>query len=404
MEHDDRESRDVGHPPKRDAHKPARIGPVRRSDRREGADRRWMQRALDLAARGRFGASPNPMVGAVVLDADGRLAGQGHHAVCGGPHAEVHALDQAGERARGGTLYVTLEPCSHHGRTPPCVDAIIRAGVRRVVVSVGDPTPDASGGAERLRVEVVEGVGSDSGRILNRRWLHWAQTNRPWVTAKAAISLDGKIATRTGHSTWITGEEARNRGLELREEHDAILVGVGTVLADDPRLTRRLGLNPGVGWRRIVLDSQLRTPTDAVVVSSDPETTLLAHTPEATDEDRRRLEQTGVELLELAADASGRVSVTDLLDHLGGREITALLVEGGVTVHGSFFDADMVDELEFFVAPIVIGGDAPSAVAGFGVGELDLARRYCFEDVSGHGEDLELHGVRLEQADVHGTD
>lgn len=366
-----------------------------------------MRRALDLARRGRCGASPNPMVGAVVLDAEGRPCGEGFHERCGGPHAEVHALAEAGDLARDGTIYVTLEPCNHHGRTPPCVEAIIAAGLHRVVISVSDPNPEASGGAEHLRaegIEVVEGVSSESGRMLNRRWLRWAQERRPWVSAKAAVSLDGRIATRTGHSTWITGEVARHRGLELREEHDAILVGVDTVLADNPNLTRRLDLNPGDHWRRIVLDSKLRTPSNAIVVESDPELTLLAHTAEASPEDRLRLVETGVELVELSEDDHGRVSVKALLDHLGGRNITALLVEGGAHVHGSFFDADLVDELFFFVAPMIIGGDAPAAVAGRGIADLDMARRYCFEEVCGHGDDLELHGVRAEDSDVHGTD
>jgi len=366
-----------------------------------------MRRALVLARRGRCGASPNPMVGAVVLDAEGRPCGEGFHERCGGPHAEVHALAEAGELSRNGTIYVTLEPCNHHGRTPPCVEAIITAGLHRVVICVSDPNPEASGGADRLRaegIEVVEGVSSESGRILNRRWLRWAQERRPWVSAKAAVSLDGRIATRTGHSTWITGEAARHRGLELREEHDAILVGVDTVIADNPNLTRRLGTNPGDLWHRIVLDSKLRTPSTSIVIESDPDLTVLAHTVQASAEDRRRLAETGVDLIELPEDDQDRVSVAALLDHLGSRDITALLVEGGAQVHGSFFDADLVDELFFFVAPMIIGGDAPAAVAGCGVADLDMARRYCFEEVSGHGDDLELHGVRPEDADVHGTD
>ncbi|MEE4272001.1 MAG: bifunctional diaminohydroxyphosphoribosylaminopyrimidine deaminase/5-amino-6-(5-phosphoribosylamino)uracil reductase RibD [Thermoanaerobaculales bacterium] len=366
-----------------------------------------MRRAFELARRGRCGASPNPMVGAVVLDADGRVVGEGHHQCCGGPHAEVHALAEAGELARGGSIYVSLEPCNHHGRTPPCTEAIITAGIRRVVISVPDPHPLAAGGGQHLRsegIEVVEGVQSESGRILNRRWLRWVEHHRPWVSAKAAVSLDGRIATRTGHSTWITGEAARHRGLELREEHDAILVGVDTVLADNPNLTRRLGLNPGAAWRRIILDSKLRTPDDAVVVASDPQMTLIAHTAEAAAADRDRLNAAGVELVELVEDEQGRVSVAALLEHLGDNGTTALLVEGGASVHGSFFDADLVDEIFFFVAPMVIGGEAPPAVAGRGVADLSMARRFCFEDVSGHGDDLELHGVRPEDADVHGID
>ncbi len=210
---------------------------------------------------GRYGASPNPMVGAVIVDAQGQLVGEGYHAAYGGPHAEIVALADAGERARGGTIYVTLEPCAHHGKTPPCVNAIIAAGLRRVVVALSEPTSQAGGGCDRLRaegIEVREGSGAERSRTLNRRWLHWVRYHRPWVTLKAAVSLDGRVATREGHSKWITGEAARERGLELREEHDAILVGVETILADDPRLTRRLGLNPVSGWRRDC--SRLKAP------------------------------------------------------------------------------------------------------------------------------------------------
>jgi diaminohydroxyphosphoribosylaminopyrimidine deaminase/5-amino-6-(5-phosphoribosylamino)uracil reductase len=276
-----------------------------------------------------------------------------------------------------------------------------------VVVCVPEPNPIASGGIERLRaegIEVTEGVSSSQGRILNRRWLRWAQNRRPWVSAKAAISLDGRIATRTGQSQWITGEQARNRGLELREEHDAILVGVDTVIADNPHLTRRLGLNTEGTWHRIILDSKLRIPTRSTVLSSAPETTIVVHTEAASSDDRDRVGTTGAELVELPGDEHGRVSLPPLLDHLGGRNITSLLVEGGAAVHGSFFDADLVDEIFFFVAPIVIGGEAPAAVAGLGAAGLDLAPRFCFEEVCGHGDDIELHGVRPEDADVHGSD
>lgn len=372
-----------------------------------GPDGRWMARALELATRGRYGASPNPMVGAVVLDARGNLVGEGYHAAFGGPHAEVLALAEAGDRARGGSLFVTLEPCAHHGKTPPCVDAILDAGVHRVVCALGDPTPAAGGGSDFLRsegLEVHEGPGAEQSRILNRRWLHWHTYHRPWVTLKAAISLDGRVATREGETKWITGEAARNRGLELREEHDAILVGVETVLADDPRLTRRLGLNPVSGWRRIVLDSKLRTPSAAEIVQNNPEMTLIVHTVEATSENRRRLREAGVELVELRAGDDGRVDIEAVLDHLARREVAALLVEGGPTVHGSFNDAELVDEMALFIAPFMIGGEAPPAVAGRGIATLDAAKRLRFEAVDRHGDDLEIRAVRPEDADVHGSD
>jgi diaminohydroxyphosphoribosylaminopyrimidine deaminase/5-amino-6-(5-phosphoribosylamino)uracil reductase len=366
-----------------------------------------MDRALQLAALGRCGASPNPMVGAVIVDAHGKLAGEGYHAAYGGPHAEIVALADAGVRAKGGTIYVTLEPCAHHGKTPPCVDAIFTAGLARVVVALSEPTRKAGGGCDRLRaegIEVREGPGAERSRSLNRRWLHWVRYHRPWVTLKAAVSLDGRVATREGDSKWITGEGARNRGLELREEHDAILVGVETILADDPRLTRRLGLNPVPGWRRIVLDSKLRTPTDAVVVQKEPSLTLIYHTSEAEAQDRRRLREAGVELVELRAGDDGRVDIEAALDHLARREVAALLVEGGPTVHGSFNDADLVDEVALFIAPFVIGGGGPPAVAGRGIATLEAAQRLVFEDIDRHGEDLEIRAVRPEETDVHGAD
>jgi diaminohydroxyphosphoribosylaminopyrimidine deaminase/5-amino-6-(5-phosphoribosylamino)uracil reductase len=367
----------------------------------------WMRRALQLAERGRYGTWPNPMVGAVVVDAAGRLAGEGYHETYGGPHAEIIALEAAGDRARGGSLYITLEPCAHQGKTPPCVDAILSAGVRRVVVAMREPNPEAAGGLERLRAEGIEvtiGPDSDSARLLNRRWVKWVQERRPWITLKAAVSLDGRIATATGQSKWITGEGARRRGLEMREDHDAIAVGIGTVLADDPQLTRRLGLSSSSNWLRVVLDSRLRTPSQAQVVQSDPEQTLIAHTHEATIHDRQRLEEAGVHLLEIAADASGRVEIHQLLEALGRRGVGALLVEGGATVHGSFTDADLIDEAVFFVAPLLIGGRAPSAVAGRGFEELELAPRFRFEAVDRHGSDLELRAVRPEDTDVHRAD
>ena len=366
-----------------------------------------MDRALELAALGRCGASPNPMVGAVIVDSQGELAGEGYHAAYGGPHAEIVSLADAGERAPGGTLYVTLEPCAHHGKTPPCVDAILAAGLQRVVVALAEPTSQAGGGCDRLRaegIEVHEGIGAERSRSLNRRWLHWVRYHRPWVTVKAAVSLDGRVATREGDSKWITGEGARERGLELREEHDAILVGVETILADDPRLTRRLELNPVSSWRRIVLDSKLRTPTEAVVVQSQPESTLIYHTVEATAEDRRRLREAGVELIELRAGDDWRVDLEGVLDHLGRREVAALLVEGGPTVHGSFNDADLVDEVALFIAPFVIGGGGPCAIAGRGISTLEAAQRLVFEDIERHGEDLEIRAVRPEETDVHGAD
>lgn len=370
-------------------------------------DGRWMRHALELAARGRFGASPNPMVGAVVLDRDGELVGEGYHAVCGGPHAEVVALEEAGERARGGTLYVTLEPCAHQGRTPPCVGAVIAAGLRRVVTAHRDPTTLAGGGLDRLSgagLEVSVGTERAAAEMLNRRWLIAARKNRPSVTLKAATSLDGRIATTTGESQWITSAASRHRSLELREEHDAILVGVGTVLADDPRLTRRLGINPGDTWLRVVLDSKLRTPPAAHVVRDEPQQTLLIHTAAAPPERRSALTAAGVETLEVEAEPSGRVALWPVMEALRRRGVTSLLVEGGAAVHGAFVDRDLVDELVFFVAPILLGGNGPPAIGGTGVDVLADAPRFGFVSVDRRDDDLELHALREGAAGVHRPD
>ncbi len=366
------------------------------------ADAAWMARATELAERGRCGASPNPVVGAVVLDRHGELAGEGWHARYGGPHAEVVALEAAGARAEGGTLFVTLEPCTHHGKTPPCTEAVLAAGVRRVVVGVRDPHAAAAGGVERLAaagVEITVGPGAEAARRVNRRWLRWAEHGRPWVTLKAAVSLDGRIATRTGESQWITGEPARARSLELREEHDAILVGVETVLTDDPRLTRRVGTNPSPRWLRVVLDSRLRTPLSARVIQEQAESTLLVHTPAAPASARTALQRTGVRLLEVAADASGRVALAPLLEALAKEPVAALLVEGGGRVHGAFVDAGVVDEVALFVAPLLLGGrEAPTAVGGTGIAALRDALHLAFEAAVRRGDDLELRAVVREEA------
>ncbi len=361
----------------------------------------WMRRALELARRGFPGASPNPMVGAVVLDAAGRLAGEGWHAVFGGPHAEVEALRAAGARARGGTLYVTLEPCAHQGKTPPCTEAIVAAGVRRVVVGMRDPNPEAAGGVERLEaagVEVAVGVEARAARELNRRWLVWAERRRPWVTLKVAMSLDGKIATRSGDSRWITGEAARRAGLELREEHDAILVGVGTVLADDPRLTRRLGRNPSPRHFRCVLDSRLRTPPDAALLAEAAGEVVLLHTPDAAAGRRRRLEAAGARLVEVPAGPDGRVELAAALEALAALPVATLLVEGGAEVHGAFVDGAFVDEVVVYVAPRLLGGrEAPSAVGGDGVTRLTDAVRLAIRSVRRLGGDLEVRADTLDR-------
>jgi diaminohydroxyphosphoribosylaminopyrimidine deaminase/5-amino-6-(5-phosphoribosylamino)uracil reductase len=367
-----------------------------------------MREALALAEAGRYGASPNPLVGALVVSPDGQVVGRGAHRRWGGDHAEVEALRSAGQHARGGTLYVTLEPCTHQGKTPPCVDQIIAAGIRRTVIAMADPNPAAAGGAEVLRrhgIVVVEGVLADAARRLNRRWLTLVHRQRPWIALKAAVTLDGRIATRTGESQWITGEPARRRGLELREELDAILVGVGTVLADDPRLTRRLRLNPVDRFFRIVLDSELRTPETAQLIRAAPESVVLLHTDRAPEHRRQRLTDLGVSCHAVNQDTHGRVSVAHCMGMLASIPVGAVLVEGGASVHGAFVDGGLVDETFWFVAPRIVGGDSASAaVGGTGHARLAQALQLQIEDVERHGEDLEIHAVSRECAGVYGSD
>lgn len=385
-------------------------------------DARWMARALELAARADHRTSPNPMVGAVVLDARGRAAGEGFHRGPGEPHAEVEALSEAGERARGGTLYVNLEPCSHQGRTPPCADAVIRAGVARVVAAMADPNPAVDGaGLARLNaagVDVTTGVMEADARRLNAFFCRHVTSGRPFVSAKFAMSLDGKIATSTGQSRWISGEEARRTAHRLRHAHDAVLVGVNTVIADDPLLTVRdlprgdpAAAPPGPRQPlRVVADSGLRIPPTARLLAGGPGTgaTLVATT---TDADPVRIEElraagVEVEVLPLVGRPAGvapghrsrpRVDLPSLLSMLGRRGILSLLVEGGAEILGAVFSLDLADRVYAFIAPMVIGGaSAPGPVAGAGYSELAQALRLAGMDVSAVGEDV------LVTADVHG--
>ena len=327
-----------------------------------------MARAIQLAAKADFWTSPNPMVGAIVVTSDGAVAGEGFHRRAGAPHAEAAALDAAGPAARGGTLYVSLEPCSHLGRTPPCVDAIVTAGVRRVVVAMEDPDRRVAGrGLQKLRdagVDVQVGLLEAEARRLNEFYVKHRTTGRPFVSAKFAASLDGKIATRTGDSKWITGEEARAHAHLLRHRHDAVLVGVGTVLQDDPELSARF---PGARQPlRVVLDSRGRTPADA----------RLRAGPHLVDDGR---------------------DLPGLLDRLGGMEVLSLLVEGGARVHGSFFDQRLVDRVYAYLSPTIIGGaQAPAAVGGDGAGRMVEAVRLALVETTPLGRDLLVSG------DVHG--
>jgi diaminohydroxyphosphoribosylaminopyrimidine deaminase/5-amino-6-(5-phosphoribosylamino)uracil reductase len=335
-----------------------------------GADRAWMERALALAARGLGLTSPNPCVGAVLVR-DGEVVGEGAHLRAGAPHAEAMALSAAAARARGAVCYVTLEPCAHRGRTPPCADALAGAGVTEVVAACRDPNPLVDGrGLERLRqlgLRVRVGVGEAEARSLNRAFFCAMARGRPHVTLKTAMTLDGKIAAFDGASRWITGEEARLEGHRLRFRADAVLVGIGTVLRDDPRLTIRLADVPPKQPLRVVVDSRLRTPPDAgVVTSGDPSRTVVACIGPAPAAEAAALTAQGARVLELPGDGA-RVDLRALLGALTKLDVIDVLVEGGAELGGSFVEAGLVDRIAFFVAPRLLGGrTAPGPVGGPG--------------------------------------
>ncbi|HET9595850.1 MAG TPA: bifunctional diaminohydroxyphosphoribosylaminopyrimidine deaminase/5-amino-6-(5-phosphoribosylamino)uracil reductase RibD [Anaeromyxobacteraceae bacterium] len=341
-----------------------------------GGAERFMRLALAEAEKGRGRTSPNPAVGAVLVK-DGRVVARGHHARAGAPHAEVVALAAAGARARGADLYTTLEPCNHWGKTPPCSVAIVQAGVRRVFVGSRDPNPVVDGrGIARLRragVPVTTDVLRGACDALNEAWFRFITTGRPFVTLKVAATLDGRIATRSGDSRWVTGQAARAEVHRMRDAADAVLVGAGTARADDPLLTARL---PGGGGRdpvRVVLDSGLRLPrTLKLFHPRSPAPTLVATTSARTPRFGP-----GVETLRCAG-RGGRVDLADLLGKLAERGVTDLLVEGGAEVHRSFLDAGLVDRVTVFVAPKILGGGLPWVE---GPGPRMMAEALALEEV-----------------------
>ncbi len=353
------------------------------------AAERFLRRALKLAARGRYRTSPNPMVGAVVARR-GEVVGEGWHRHVGGPHAEVEALDAAGERARGATLYVTLEPCNHHGRTPPCSDAVLAAGVRRVVACHLDPNPGVRGGGfERLTaagVEVTSGHLLERAVELNWRFLVAASERRPAVTVKWAMSLDGRIASATGESQWISSPAGRRWGLDQRECHDAILVGSETALADDPRLDRRRGRAGGPNVR-VVLDRRLRLGAAARMF--DVPGDVLIYTESADEGACRRLERRGATVIRLP-----EVDPRSVLADLGGRGVQSLLVEGGATVAAAFVAAGLYDRVAVDCAPLLLGGEAARGPLGGDGFKLSAAPRLSVLKAARRGPDLILSGFR----------
>lgn len=339
-------------------------------------DKYYMQQALTIAQYAIGRTSPNPLVGAVIVK-DGHIVGQGWHRQAGTPHAEIHALAQAGELSKGATMYVTLEPCSHYGRTGPCANALIEAGVKKVVVAMTDPNPEVAGnGIARLKaagIEVIEGVLASEAAKINEVFIKWITTGMPFGVLKTAMSLDGKIAAYTGHSQWITGSSARRYVHTLRDMYDAILVGIGTVLADNPALTTRL---PEVGQNpiRVIVDSMARTPLTSKVITDKQAPTIIAVSDAAPKDKVTALQSRGVEVLAFEQTAAG-VNLHQLFEALGKRRISSVFVEGGATINASLLDANLIDKVYCFLSPKIIGGKtAPSPVSGLGVATVDQAK------------------------------
>ncbi|WP_406673073.1 bifunctional diaminohydroxyphosphoribosylaminopyrimidine deaminase/5-amino-6-(5-phosphoribosylamino)uracil reductase RibD [Nonomuraea sp. N2-4H] len=343
-----------------------------------------MARAVELAGRGHGSTTPNPVVGCVVLDAAGQVAGEGYHAYAGGPHAEVVALAQAGERARGGTAYVTLEPCDHTGRTGPCSRALLDAGVARVVIAVSDPNPTAAGGAARLRahgVSVTTGVLTEAAERVNEEWLTFMRLGRSHVTWKFAATLDGRSAAEDGTSKWITSPEARADVHRMRAASDAIVAGIGTVLADDPRLTARPGgEKPARAPVRVVVDPDARTPATARVLDDEAPTLIAV----ADDVD------TGLkaDLLRLPRHDAG-LDLRALLAELAARQLVSVFLEGGPALAGSFVKEGLVDRVVAYVAPALLGS-GKAALGAAGVGTIGELHRLRFDDVTVIGPDVRL--------------
>jgi diaminohydroxyphosphoribosylaminopyrimidine deaminase / 5-amino-6-(5-phosphoribosylamino)uracil reductase len=344
-------------------------------------DAHHLRRALELAGRARGQTSPNPMVGAVVVK-DGRVIGEGVTQPPGREHAEVMALEAAAGHTAGATMYVSLEPCCHHGRTPPCTDAIVSAGIARVVIASDDPTPKAAGRGpgilrdEGVKVDFVDGQIAETARMLNQPFRKHARTGRPLVIFKSAMTLDGKVATRTGDSQWISGEAARARAHRWRADSDAVAVGIGTALMDDPRLTARI---EGVARQphRVIFDSEARLPLDSQLVKGiAPDVSLIVVCSRAAARTSvQALESAGVDVIVATGENEG-ARVEHALDELGAREIQSLLLEGGPHLAGAFLEAGEIDEARMFIAPLMIGGaKAKTALEGIGVAEIAAVSR-----------------------------
>ena len=355
-----------------------------------------MQKALELARRGVGLTSPNPLVGSVIV-AQGEVVGLGFHPRAGEPHAEIFALQEAGDRALGAELYVTLEPCNHQGKTPPCTAAIINAGISRVIIGTKDPNPLVAGrGIDYLRksgVKVEVGLSEDECSKLNEFWNKFITTKLPFVTLKSAASLDGRIATHSGHSQWITNEKSRKYVHQLRAAHDAILVGIGTLLKDDPRLTARI---PGEKPRnpfRIVVDSMLRTPLDSKIFGHDGAQRMFLATREHNSEKLAPYRKLVKDILIMPSNDLGQLDLNQLMIILGARGITSVLIEGGSEINGSALDSQIIDKVCFFYAPILVGGRGSlGMISGQGAETIDQAVAIKNISIRNFDDDLCLEG------------
>lgn len=358
-------------------------------------DERYMSMAIQMASETMGQTSPNPSVAAIVIKQN-QVVGIGVHMKAGEPHAEIHALRMAGEKARGADIYVTLEPCSHYGKTPPCAEAVVEAGIKRVVIASSDPNPKVSGrGIQMMReegLEVVTDVLKEKADELNRSFFHFIQTDEPYVRLKSAMSLDGKIATSTGESQWITGDEARKDGHMYRHQSDAILVGINTVLMDNPKLTTRIE-GEGKHPIRVILDTHLRTPSSSQLIQDDQAPTWIFIGSEVAVDELNRFDN--YEHVQLIPLSSNRISVEKVLRYLGEQKVTSLLVEGGATIADAFVRAGKVDETITYMAPKLIGGkEALTPVAGKGIEELKDVRSFEIVSTEMVGQDVKIVSVK----------
>ena len=353
-------------------------------------DEKYMARALEIANMAAGRTSPNPLVGAVIVK-NGQIVGEGYHKKAGTPHAEIHALNAAQGEVQGATMYVTLEPCSHYGKTPPCAEALVKSGIKEVVVATLDPNPKVAGqGIEILQhagIKTRIGIMEKEAQAQNEVFFKYIITRLPFVCIKYAMTLDGKIATYTGDSKWISNEESRQYVHQLRNTYDAILVGIGTVLADNPMLNTRLGIPEPKDPIRIVIDGNLDIPlTSNIVQTSKKQKTIIFTAKTGNEEKLNYLIEAGIEIVTVNGD-SQNLDLKAVLAQLGSRGITSLLVEGGAQINASFLENELVDKILCFIAPKIVGGMAPSPVAGQGVAVMKNAYQFSKVEIEKIGDD-----------------